>query len=602
MKTNPKTEAEQIAFYDETYDRFLKARAAVGEVICDYRIAGVTIRLSFAGERLLTHLTPALEHLKIIPDGLPDLTFCLWDSQSTGIRMPDPPCHRDHFTDRGDIWGFNSERIRTAFHWHDYSVNLLDHQCNNGIYWVATAETLPYWVKASPLRTLIHWGMERRGRQLLHAAAVGTEKGAVLITGKGGVGKSSTALACLQAGYSYVADDYLIVGLDPEPVVYNLYGTAKLDADNIDQYPMLRPHIKNPDKLRDEKAVLFLHPYFEDQMQLEMPLRALLVPGIVDAERTSFKNTEPSIARQAASFTTMSQLPNVGRRTYEFFDRLCSRLPCYRIELGRDRALIPRAIADFLDRDPGMVSQGPLVEKVSSAGRQNPLISVVIPVYNGAAFIKEAVENVLAQAYPSLEIIIVDDGSTDGTAEIIRGLPCDIRYFRQDNNGAASARNRGIRDTAGDLITFLDVDDLWPENNLRMLVDEMSRRPELDLIHGYAQLVEYSPRSKTYEYRGNPRESFPYYIGAGLYRKRVFDKVGLFDKTLKFGEDTDWYNRANEQKIPMMRIEAVTLLVRRHGGNMTHGKSLVELNMLRVFKKALDRKRILGEDTGARED
>jgi hypothetical protein len=72
----------------------------------------------------------------------------------------------------------------------------------------------------------------------------------------------------------------------------------------------------------------------------------------------------------------------------------------------------------------------------------------------------------------------------------------------------------------------------------------------------------------------------------------VFDRVGLFDKNLLFGEDTDWYNRANELKVPIQRVEAVTLHVRRHGKNMTHGKTLVELNMLRVLKMSLDRQRL----------
>ena len=185
----------------------------------------------------------------------------------------------------------------------------------------------------------------------------------------------------------------------------------------------------------------------------------------------------------------------------------------------------------------------------------------------------------------------MDDGSTDDTAAVVRELPCDVRYFRQENSGPAAARNRGIRDSSGDLIAFLDSDDLWSEDHLQLLVRALMDQPELDVVHGHAQVLTFVPASGSYVYTGNPEEAFPYYIGAGLYRKRAFDKVGLFDRTLRFGEDTDWYTRAQEKGARVERLDLVTLLVRRHGENMTEDRREIELSMLRVFKKALDRKR-----------
>jgi len=140
-------------------------------------------------------------------------------------------------------------------------------------------------------------------------------------------------------------------------------------------------------------------------------------------------------------------------------------------------------------------------------------------------------------------------------------------------------------------LAFLDVDDLWPENNLRALVDLLQDNPQIDVVHGYGQLMEHNAATGSYEYVGNPRESFPYYIGAGVYRKAAFARIGLYDAELKFGEDTDWFNRAREMGVGVRRVSEVTLFVRRHSQNMTNGKSLSELNTLRVFKKHLDRKR-----------
>jgi Glycosyl transferase family 2 len=501
--------------------------------------------------------------------------------------MPPPPCERECFTDRGDIWGFDSARVKTAFHYYDFSVNLLDHERCLGVYWVGRADTLPYWVSASPLRTLLHWWMERNGGQLLHAAAIGTEDGAVLLPGKGGAGKSTTALACLAGGLSYLADDYLIVRRHPRPTAYSLYCTAKLDPGRVESFPGLRPFVRC--RPGDDKAVLFLHPHLSGQIPAEMPLRAVAIPRITPGrEETRFVPESPTVAQQAASFTTMSQLPYVGRHTHEFFGELCAALPCYAAELGSDLERIPAAVRGFLG---GLTRQGSAAPAGANRRRDRPVVSVIIPVYNGERFLRDAVHSVLAQRYPSLDIIVVDDGSTDGTEAVARALPCDVRYFKQWNSGPAAARNRAVRDTAGDFIAFLDVDDLWPEDTLSALVDQLVARPELDLVHGYAQLLEYEPATDSYEYRGNPREAFAWYIGAALFRKRVFGTVGLFDPTLTFGEDVDWFNRARELRVPMDRLDAVTLHVRRHGRNMTHGKNPVALNMLRVFKKALDRRR-----------
>ena len=591
------SEEEQLSFFDAVHQRFHDAATAAGMESSDYRLAGTTFRLCFAGRGLISRYQPAFEHLRVEPVEKPDATLCLWDTRGTGVRMVPPPCPQESFTDRGDIWGFHSRRIKTAFHYHDYSVNLFDLERGIGVHWVSDGSVLPYWDGASPIRTLMHWLMESRGCQLLHAAAVGTEDGAMLITGKGGVGKSSTALACLRAGMLYAGDDYVVVRHHPVPTVYSLYSTAKLNPHDVETFSELRPYLGDPNPKPNEKAVLYLHPHFEPQIRREMPLRAIAMPRIVDREETTFRPEAVATIRQAASFTTMSQLPCVGRHTHEFFAELCAALPGYTIELGRDRALIPRAIADFL-REPARQAPArtPATATPSSATTQTPLVTVVMPVWNGARFVAEAVDNVLSQNYPSLEIIVVDDGSTDDTADAVRKLPTDVRYFRQENSGPAAARNRGIRDSSGDLIAFLDVDDLWSEDHLQLLVRELMERPELDLVRGHAQLMTWVPARDTYVYTGNPEEAFPYYIGAGVYRKRVFDRVGLFDRTLRFGEDTDWYTRAQEKGARMERLDLVTLLVRRHGENMTEDRREIELSMLRVFKKALDRKR--GGDDG----
>ena len=590
-----KSEEEQQAFFNKSYDRFLQAKNAAGEINFYYRIADTTVCLKFAGNRLVPYLTPALDHLLLTDVSAADLTICIWDSESTKVEMIPPPCTKDCFSDRGDIWGFNSSRIKAAFHWIECSVNLMDLEKNTGVYWIQTAETLPYWVLASPLRTLFHWWMEKNGCQLLHAAAVGTKNGAVLITGKGGVGKSTTALSSLQAGLFYTADDYVITKLKPFPSVVSLYSTAKLNADHVANFPDLSRFVNNPEKLNQEKAVIFLNPHLGQKLMIEMPLKAILTPQISDQLDSHIKSVSRWDIQRAMSFTTMSQLPYVGYHTHDYISKLASSLPHYILEIGKDFKRIPVAISDFLS-GPDNFPTVKNTEPWSSLGKdERPLVSVIIPVFNGEHFIREAVENVLSQNYPALEIIIINDGSTDGTEAIIKQLPVDVRYFTQDNCGPAAARNKGIRDASGEFITFLDVDDLWPENNLNIMVDEMLKNPEMDVIRGYAQLMEFNKTSGRYDYIGNPKEAWQDYIGAAIYRKTAFKKIGLFDSMLRFAEDVDWFMRAHEKKLKMKRLEEISLFVRRHGGNMTEGKNILELNVIKVFKKSLERKRMHGQ-------
>lgn len=588
-----RSEEEQAAFFQRTLDCCKKAEAAVGVEIHTLELAGTRIALHFAGPRLVPHFLPALRHLLVEPESdsgeKPDLILHLWDSESTGVENHPPPCKWDCFTDRGDIWGMSSPRYKSAFHWIEFALNQLDLEAREGIYWLNSDEALPYWAKASPIRTLLHWWMEHNGAQLLHAAGVGTDDGAVLITGKGGVGKSTTALSCLNAGMRYIADDYLVVQLDPQPMVHSLYCTAKLNPDQVHRFPRLAPFVTHEGLEEDEKAVIQLVPDFSDQVMKSLPLVGIATPRFSGVEETSFSPVDVHGLERAAAFTTMSQLPHAGPSTHEFIRRMVKELPRVTIDLGTDLEALPKAIQGLLKEDPDTIrAMGE--PKEGNAEADLPLVSVVIPVYNGAHFLPAAIENVMAQGYPSMEIIIVDDGSEDNIAEVVESLPVDVRFFPRDNFGPATARNFGIRDASGEFIAFLDVDDFWPEGNLPIMVEKMDELPEAEVVHGRAQVVRETQEGEM-EYLGSPSDSFPHYIGAGLYRRSAFQRVGLFDKELKFGEDTDWFNRAAEVGLPVENLEEVTLFVRRHDENMTKGKDIVELNALVLFKKQLDRQR-----------
>lgn len=220
----------------------------------------------------------------------------------------------------------------------------------------------------------------------------------------------------------------------------------------------------------------------------------------------------------------------------------------------------------------------------------DPLVSVVIPVFNGERFLREAVESVLAQNHSPLEIIVVDDGSTDGTANVARSLSETVRYFYQTNQGPAAARNRGIEHAQGSLIAFADADDLWPAGKLELQLPYLIKNPAIDIVLGRVQQVMVSGPTQAQE------PAFSVNLGSAVIRKSVFERLGLFDETMRYSEDVDWFMRARESGAAIVTIDAVTLFYRQHEENMTRGKSASELNVLKALKKSLDRRR---EQTGS---
>lgn len=573
-----RSEADQAQFHAVVQDLSVEALRRAGRVVRRISVAGTDFRLVFAGPLLADAFMPALSHREVDDVGPADYSFHIWDSASTGVTIAPPPVEQHCFSDRGDIWTFHSRRWRSAFHWSDFSLQLLDAESGNGIFWMQSATAMPYWSIASPMRTLFHWAMERRGAQLIHAAAVGTEAGGVLVTGRGGVGKSTTALACLAAGLAYVGDDYVVLTGGDAPAAHSLYRTAKINVADMARFSAFEPRLIGDASHAAPKAVIYLEHGIVDAL----PLRSVVTPAFHSAAESRIEPIAPALLIGAATFTTNAQLPHSGQHNVDFIERHLSRLPCHRLQLGTDPDQIVCRITELA---------ASAAQPVAASVAPTPLISVVIPCHNGAHFLPQAVASILAQDHPKLEIIVVDDGSTDDLATTIRDLPVEVRLLRQDNGGPAAARNTGIRAASADIIAFLDVDDLWPPDKLAVSLAWLAAHPGTDAVTGQAQLMEAAGTADDYCFVGSPSDSFAHYIGAALFRRRAFSKGGLFDPLLRFGEDIDWFANAAHAGLVVDRLDMVTLHVRRHAANSTRDLNGVELSPVRLIRNALDRKR-----------
>jgi glycosyltransferase involved in cell wall biosynthesis len=222
----------------------------------------------------------------------------------------------------------------------------------------------------------------------------------------------------------------------------------------------------------------------------------------------------------------------------------------------------------------------------------NPLVSVVIPVYNAAHFLPQAIGSVRAQEYDSLEIIVVDDGSTDNCADVAKSLGSDVRYDRQVNRGPSAARNRGLDLARGEFIGFLDADDQWPAHKLSVQLGRLLAEPELDLVLGRIQYVALpGGEIPPIQFEGPENTLTHVHLGSGLYRRRAFERIGSFDESIRFCEDVDWFQRAREHGLAMRILRATTLLYRLHGENMTRDRKLPDRLLTQVLKRSLDRRR-----------
>ncbi len=200
-----------------------------------------------------------------------------------------------------------------------------------------------------------------------------------------------------------------------------------------------------------------------------------------------------------------------------------------------------------------------------------PSVSVLIPVFNGARFLAAALESVRAQTLAPSEIIVVDDGSSDGSAEVASRFP-SVRVVRQENLGPAAARNRAVAEAGGDHLAFLDADDLWKPEKLARQMAGLRARPELGWFVCRHQFLldEGEPRPRWAPDAEREAEMVAWLPSATLVRSDCFVLTKGFDESLRYGEDLDWFSRARDLGFQGGVVDEQLLIRRVHRTNMMH--------------------------------
>jgi glycosyltransferase involved in cell wall biosynthesis len=220
-------------------------------------------------------------------------------------------------------------------------------------------------------------------------------------------------------------------------------------------------------------------------------------------------------------------------------------------------------------------------------------VSVVIPAYNAARYLAEAIESVLAQTYDPIEVIVVDDGSTDATAEVARRYPA--RLIEGSHGGRSVARNRGIDAAAGAFVAFCDADDVCVPNRIEAQVAYLDAHPEASIV---SCLIE------TFVDPGMPRPAWlsdwradtrpGWGTSALLARRSLLDRIGGFDPAYDLGEDSDLVFRAGEMGAPLEFVDEVLVRYRAHDANSMRDMVGIRHGLFRALKDSAVRKRAAG--------
>ena len=223
---------------------------------------------------------------------------------------------------------------------------------------------------------------------------------------------------------------------------------------------------------------------------------------------------------------------------------------------------------------------------------EHPLVSVIIPVYNGGRHLRAALESVFAQTYRPIEVIVVDDGSTDDSGAVAQSFP-DVRYINQSNQGVATARNNGIEAARGEFLAFLDQDDLWTPDKLKLQIQYLLNHPDVGYTLTQQKFFLDPGATLPSWFRKELFDSVHtgWVLGTLVVRRTAFEEIGNFTTGYSAASDGDWFFRAKAAEVSMKVIPELLLLKRLHGGNDSARAKEILSELRKVVKSSLDRQR-----------
>jgi hypothetical protein len=335
--------------FDSAMESFaVAARAAVVEQ--RFELAGAVIAVQYAGDRLADILGVAFEH-HVASARDADLTIVVWDCASTGAPIPRISYDALDGGITADSRVEGDQPVECRYDGARRILNVYERATQRAGFCVADPDELPHWERSSPFRQLLAWFFRARGLHLLHGAAVGGADAGFLLVGRGGSGKSSSALACLEwpeAGLGVAGDDYCVVGTAPSAVAWSLYRSAKVGWPQLDWFPRLSRSVVNRDTPEDEKALLMLGPPHTPPLAREVAIDAIVAPTVRMPGPTALEPIGRAAALQALAPSSMFQLAGPNADDFRELATLVAGRPAWRLALGGEPRAVPPVLAEAM--------------------------------------------------------------------------------------------------------------------------------------------------------------------------------------------------------------------------------------------------------------
>jgi hypothetical protein len=330
---------------------FDRAATRHGVVERDLTVAGTTIRLSMTPEVAALNVPAFFPGAVAAPPGRPTARIVAWDSAHSGEPPPTSPWTREDFLPRDGIRGSGVDGVDFAYSVLGQQLSVWDRATSTGVCWAADCDRLPYGPPTEPFVSLLEWALADRALALTHAAAVGTGRGGVLLVGKGGKGKSTTAFACVAAGWSLVSDDYCVLTTQGAPSAHAIFRFAKLDDRSVRLLPAAYVE-GEPGFVSHPKRIIALDRVAPDRTAPSLTLRAVIVPRVAAATGAPVPRSGNDGLRALAP-STIYQLSGARPDSLARFATAIRGLPVYELDVGPDVERVAETLGPLLEDPTG---------------------------------------------------------------------------------------------------------------------------------------------------------------------------------------------------------------------------------------------------------
>lgn len=316
-------------------------------------LGNVQVQFNFIGDEIMPVFFDGFRHLEKLQkeeiNTHSQLIINLWDKESTGISVDDPPWLAETPHHLGLIESFTTEQYFTLQQPGSGAIYMFNKTRSTAYYHVVRKRDIPFWESDFPLRMIFHWFFNDTPFQPVHSAAVGNENGGVLLIGKGGSGKSTTTLSCLNSPLKIAGDDYVL--LDSENhVAYSLFNLCKLTQSSIDllQQHSLSKAVRKPEI--EGKFRLSLFDQFPESLIKTIPIKAILLPTIGDYAANNIIPASQAQAMIELAPTTLFQLPGLREQAFMKMVQFVRQVPAFNLQLSSDITNLPFLLESFINQ------------------------------------------------------------------------------------------------------------------------------------------------------------------------------------------------------------------------------------------------------------